>query len=227
MIRIFIVALSLICGMCGLVGCSKGKVVQQGVIEYAIDYPDEISSRPISNILPEKLQVYFSENRMKMRIKGELNLFSLDFLAKAGGDSCFTLFKMINKKMVIPMEDHERWFLFNDSHPFKHQVFRDSIKNIAGLNCFKVQIFHEDSPDVVYDTWFTEEVSLTSQMMRTPFAEIDGVPMVFEIKYNGLLYCFHATSFSNELGNECMDVPEGYELASYKDVKDVVDLILN
>ena len=213
-----------------VLGCETNKrsnMAEQGMIEYEIDYPSEIASRPVSHLLPEKLQVYFAGDRLKLQIKGDLNLFSLDFFALAGGDSCYTVFKMLNRRMLVPMTDNERWFLFSDDQPFRYRVEKDSLRTIAGFNCHKVTISRNDAPDESYDAWFTEELPLTARMMRTPFEKIPGVPMAFEITFKQMTFRFKASAFSCNAGNEPIAIPKGCELATRQEMKEMINMFLN
>lgn len=212
----------------GVMGCTNGgSKFQQGVIEYQIEYPREIQSRPISHLLPERLQVFFSEDKMKLQIKGDLNLFSLDFLALSGGDSCYTVFKMLNRRMLVPLSSEERWFLFSDDQPFHYQVLEDSVRQIAGFQCHKVMISRIGHPTESYGAWFTTELPITGQMMRTPFDQIEGVPLAFEIEYHHNIFRFKAISFSCDPGSEPIALPQSYETASSDDVREMINMILN
>ncbi|MBN2743866.1 MAG: hypothetical protein JXR39_08225 [Marinilabiliaceae bacterium] len=210
-------------------GCRDGQrisKIQQGVVEYSIDYPENFKSRSVSHILPDKLQVYFADDRMKLVIKGDMNLFSLDFLSLAGGDSCFTVFRLLNRRMLYPLKTDERWFLFGQGAPYQTLIYRDSIASIAGFKCYKVAVSRSDNPKVRYDAWFTDQLVLNSKMMRSPFEGIDGVPMAFIINYNRHEFRFRATSFSCDVQTEPIALPTQYELVSRQEVRDMVDMII-
>jgi hypothetical protein len=209
------------------VSCEQRKTVHnanEGYISYQISYPPEILQQPVSNLLPAVMDFYFSDKELKFKIKGDLNLFSMEFLSRANGDSCFTLFKVINRKMVYPMKDNEMWFLFDNGAPERIQFFPDSVKHISGFKCQLINI-HLKNTQSTLNAYVTNEIKVNNALFRSPFGKIEGVPMEFEMMYNGLKYKFKAQKYLPSIGDERMTIPNDYQVSSKNDIRDLLDSI--
>jgi hypothetical protein len=226
MSRIFLALIPLMC----LAGCSEKRLPQgpdQGLVKYRIDYPEEITKQAIATLLPHEMDLYFRDEMLKIKISGEYNVFAIEFLAKAQGDSCFSMFKVFNKKMVYQLEPNEKWFFFDSSAFPDAKVLADSIKNFAGLDCHLVQLSYGHSPQNVTNAYFTNQLNINSQLLRSPLGNQAGIPLQFEVLYNGLTFKFTAQSFLPFPKDEIMFVPDDYEPSSRHEIRSLIDSILN
>lgn len=225
MIRIFIALLliSFITG-CKNKGTTGGPT--QGHLRYKVVYPDELVRQPIASLLPDEMDILFKDNALKVSIKGDLNLFSLEFLSRANGDSCFTLFKVVNKKMVYQLDDNEKWFLFDSGSAPVFEI-KDSVRNIAGFNCNLVEIHYRGNPQVKYNAFFTTQIGLNSGLLKTPMGNIPGIPLEFNVVYNGLTFKFVAQQFMPFPTDEKMEVPGDYEPSSREEIRSLIDTVFN
>lgn len=212
-----------------LYSCNRStnqQIMNSGTIEYKITYPSKFKNQAFSNILPKEMSVFFTEDHLKFQIKGEFNLFALEFIARSNGDSCFTLFRMPARKIFYPLSDQERWFLFESNPPFSFKEYPDSIKQIAGLNCHKVEVTYKNDSGKHFVAYFTNDISISKELMRSPFEKVEGVPLLFEIQYNNLTYQFEASRFSAGTGNEKLYVPDDYELTEKNEIQSIICSIL-
>lgn len=205
----------------------KEKQLGSGVINYHIDYPQKLTDQAISNILPEEMALYYTPSELKFKIKGDLNIFMLEYLSRANGDSCYTLFKVVNRKLYYPLINSEQWFLFDKNPPIIFKEIKDSTKIIAGINCHLVKINYRNDPDYLIKAYFTNDIVLNKALLKTPFDEIDGIPLQFEVLYNNMTYKFRASKINNSIGKETMDIPSDYKLTSRKEIHELVNSILN
>ncbi len=200
----------------------------EGYIQYEIQYPAEIMSQSISNILPQYMTVFYKGNQVKFKIKSDLNLFIMEFLSRSGGDSCYSLIKMVNHKIYYPLTKNERWFLFQNATPFTYKAHKDSISSIAGIKCYKVDIKYEDKKGTSAVAYFTSDINLNQNQLHTPFDKIGGIPIKFEISYNKQLFKFVAVKFSPVLdADESFTIPDDYELTNRHEIEDLLKMILN
>ncbi|MBN2166819.1 MAG: hypothetical protein JW717_11130 [Marinilabiliaceae bacterium] len=205
----------------------KTEIHNIGNIEYKIEYPVQISEQPIANILPEEMSLFFTPNELKFKIKSDLNIFMLEYLSRANGDSCYTLFKVVNRKLYYPLYKNEQWFLFKNNPPIKYQINKDSIKNIAGIDCYQVIISTNTNKPNQINAYFTNNIKINRKLLNSPFNEIDGVPLQFEIQYYNKTYKFIATKITGSIGDEIMTVPNDYKLSTPKEINELVNSILN
>lgn len=213
-----------------ITACTSNKSdssLNSGAIDFKIQYPQQLSEQSISNLLPEAMCLYYTPNELKFKIKGDLNIFSLEYLSRANGDSCFTLFKVVNRKLYYPLKENELWFLFDKNPPIIFKEYKDSTKIIAGFNCHKVMIAYSDYPDTYFDAYFTKEIKLNKKLFKSPFQKIEGIPLQYEVKYNNMTYKFLATKVYNSIGDEVMAIPDDYKLTTPTEIHDLVNSLLN
>ncbi|MFT3739286.1 MAG: hypothetical protein QM786_11050 [Breznakibacter sp.] len=212
-----------------ILGCTDKKQTgpTQGLVRYSIDYPDEIKSKPIFGLLPVEMDLLFDTTAVKLAVKGDLNLFSLEFLSRAKGDSCFTIFRMPTKRMVYQLGKDEKWFLFEEGTLPEPKLHPDSLKNIAGFDCRLVEFRYKSDSRLAATAFFTDQLSVDPSLFRMPFRKIPGVPMEFEVDFNGLIFKFKAQKFLPFPSDEKMILPAEYEITSRKEIRSIIDYFLD
>jgi len=209
-------------------GCHKTSStseLQEGTITYHIQYPKQILDQPVSNLLPDKMELFYTGSAIKFKIKGDLNLFSIEFLSRAQGDSCFTLFKVINRKMYYSLQENEMWFLFDSGKHARIQAFPDSTKLISDYQCQLVKVLLTDANSSL-SAYITRDIKLNNKLFRSPLGKVEGVPLEFDIYYKGEKYHFNAVKVEKTIGNEPMFVPKDYEYTSKSEISDILDSII-
>lgn len=195
------------------------------MISYHIQYPKQILEQPVANLLPEKMDLFYTNSAIKFKIKGDLNLFSIEFLSRAQGDSCFTLFKVINHKMYYTLQENEMWFLFDSGKQARIQAFPDSTKIIAGYQCQLVRILLPENNSSLR-AYITRDIKLNNKLFRSPLGKVEGIPLEFDVQYKGLNYRFTTTEVDKTIGNESMYIPLDYEKTSKADICSLLDTII-
>lgn len=158
----------------------------EGVVTYAIEYPQQADQKGFTAFLPKEMVTYYKDDHFKLKFKGEFNIYNLEFISRSGGDTCFTLFKIFDKKLFYSMEQNEKLFLFNDLGPSKLEVFNDSTKNIAGITCTKAVLYFEDksAPDI--EVYFSKEINISSPNRHSPFSQVPGLMLEFSMEYQNM-----------------------------------------
>lgn len=211
-----------------LIGCHKSSPtseLQEGTITYHIQYPQQILEQPVSNLLPDKMELFYTSSAIKFKLKGDLNLFSIEFLSRSQGDSCFTLFKVINRKMYYSLQEDEMWFLFDSGKHARIQVFPDSTKLISDYQCQLVKVLLTDANSSL-SAYITRDIKLNNKLFRSPLGKVEGVPLEFDIYYKGEKYHFNAVNIEKNIGNESMFVPKDYENTSKAEISSILDSII-
>ncbi|TAJ12387.1 hypothetical protein DMA11_13090 [Marinilabiliaceae bacterium JC017] len=213
-----------------LLGCTdinRKNFKSEGTIEYRIDYPPALKEESIATFLPEKMTTFFKKDHFKIKLTGSFNLYNLEYLSRSGGDSCFTVFKVLGKSMFYPLKKKETLFLYNDlGHP-KVKIYKDSIKNIAGFDCQKAVLSFPKPKTPKMTTYFTKELGVKNPNRNTPFSTIPGVLMEFSLNYQDISLKLIAEKFNNEQveSNEFM-LPSDYETTTQKEMEDIIASLL-
>ena len=72
-------------------------------------------------------------------------------------------------------------------------------KVIAGYNCNKVEVVPDDKSIPPFDVYYTDELDIKDPNFASPYKEIKGVLMEYQLKKFGLEMRFEAKSVRKEL----------------------------
>ncbi|NPA36297.1 MAG: hypothetical protein GXO47_05555 [Chlorobi bacterium] len=212
-------------------GCtSENKRVSgktEGVIEYEIKYPESLNSRGVTTFLPDKMTTSIKDNNTLLKINGGFGLYSLRYISKNSGDSCYTLFKLFDKKLYYPMGPHKSLFVFNELGKPKIKLVKDSVKVIAGFNCKKAIVYFSNpgiKPVLVY---YTEEIGTKKPNINTPFESIPGTMLEFNFFYKTLSFNVKAVRFTpTAIDDSEFNIPSDYKLTNEKEIEGFIETLL-
>jgi GLPGLI family protein len=183
-----------------LTGCSDNVKNEhnnkEGELEYKIVYSEQLEKDGTTTFLPDKMVSLFKDDKILISIKGGFGLYNLKYISRAAGDTCFTLFKLFDKKLYYPMDDKQTLFVFNELGRPEIKLFKDSIKMIAGFSCKKAVISFAKKGMREIDAYYTEEIGKKNPNKNTPFEKIPGVLMEFNFFYKNLSFNLTAQKFT-------------------------------
>ena len=88
-------------------------------------------------------------------------------------------------------------------------------KDIAGYACKSADIVVKGDSTWNFKVFYTEEIKINKSNAHTPFKEIDGVLMEYQLLSNNILMHFTATKvISEEVASEAVELGDGYEMVS-------------
>ncbi|MCU4176629.1 hypothetical protein [Carboxylicivirga sp. N1Y90] len=199
----------------------------QGVITYAISYPEEIANQGFASFLPEKMISIFKDDHFKLNLSGEFNFYNLEYISRSKGDTCFTLFKIFDKKLFYPQQPKENLFLFQDQQLPQIEFFEDSVKTIAGIKCTKAVANFKDNKVSSAVLYYTEELGFSHSNVNTPFSEIPGTLMEFSVVFQGLELSMQAESVKfKEIDQDEFIIPKNYKRTNQNEIKDIVSSLI-
>lgn len=213
-----------------LSGCNniekKNNVPDTGVISYLVEYPEEISNSPNGSLMPKELLLSFSEQQLKISLKGSFNVFSLNFISLTPNDSCTTIFKVMDKNLISKDPNNKQLFFFNRTGHPEITFLNHETKVIAGFKCKKAVVKFKDFD--AYNVFYTSDINLQSPNRNTPLTEIKGVLMDFFVLYNGIKFHFIANSFDNSHPSYVeFKIPENAKQSSQKEIETLITSLIN
>jgi len=212
-----------------LVGCKLGNSSSknEGVVTYGIEYPQQASQKGFTAFLPNELITYYKDDHFKLKFKAEFNIYNLEFISRSHGDTCFTLFKIFDKKLFYAMGQNEELFLFNDLGTSELFIFNDSTKMIAGISCTKAVLHFEDTTTADIEVYFSKEINISSPNRHSPFSQVPGLMLEFSMEYQGMNLRFKAKKVSLEkVDTREFHLPEAYKNTERDEIKDLVLTLL-
>lgn len=201
--------------------------IMEGKVIYKITYPKEISSNTMSFLFPKEMNLFFKNDKQRASFKGNMSLYSLDFIHYNKSDSFFTLLQVLDKKMYVPYSKSGDIFLFQNYSNEKVIFSQGETRKIAGFNCEKAQIKpkNEESPDITI--WYTKEIGVKNPNRNTPFEKIPGVMLEFEVDYQNIVFHFKAEKvIPASIPEETFTIPTDYTISSTSDIESLINEVL-
>ncbi|TLX72640.1 hypothetical protein E9993_17540 [Labilibacter sediminis] len=223
---IYIFFISFFLFSCNNKKTKKTALPEQGVISYAIEYPNEISQAPTASLMPQTMKFSFKKQKIAYYLKGSFNIFSLNFISHSPTDSCTTIFRFIDRNLESSTPPDKRIFLFNTKETPKIIYLNNHTKVIAGFNCRKALVtFKETEPFYVY---YTNEINLINPNRNSILGDIKGVLMEFFIDFNGVRFHFTAENFdsSNPPRSE-FKIPRKTEPSTQEEIEALIITLIN
>ncbi len=200
---------------------------EEGVIEYAITYPDSSSMQFDSNMRPEKLVVKFKNKKTLTSIQALSGAVSLSFIHKSDESSTIILVKLFNKKLYYT-ENYNSGEMPLVYSQMPNVIIKptNDIVEIQNYKCSRYIGSFEDDSLSKFDILFTNQIGVANPNEKTPYAAIDGLLMAFTIKMYGQTMSLNATSISKgKVHNSDFEIPKGYEMVSKETINDIFELM--
>ncbi|MCX7987643.1 MAG: hypothetical protein N2662_11970 [Bacteroidales bacterium] len=216
----------LICLMC-FVACREGFRSQQpqGIIEYEVTYLSNKSSMP-TNLLPKKITLKFSGNKNITTIEGFMGMFALSNIADLRKNRNITLLKVMDKKLYYAGERNEAPFFFEYMQNIRIQHTNDTLQ-IAGFKCKKAIVTFMDTTLKPFDVYYTNDLPVEEPNRLTPFKDIDGLLVAFNIQLPNIEMKVVASQYKKvEIKGIALEVPEDYKKVSKRQMISIINKLL-
>ncbi len=211
--------------VCFVAACSSDDLdMRQGVIEYSITYLDDPKEKPLVSFLPTKAHVFFKNDNTLTQIEGLLSVFMLNYLALKDEPSNYTLLRLVDKKYMYISPPNGKAFGYKEMGDLKVR-FVNETKEIAGVMCSKAIATSEKMNYVPLVLYYTYEIDIKNPNATTPFQQIDGVLMEFQLQLEGINMKFKARQIiQQEVDDKLFVLPEGHKLVNYKEMHEQISI---
>jgi hypothetical protein len=203
-------------------GCKEmdEKFISEGAIEYSAQAIDHSNS--MASMAPTKMTVYFKANKSCAEMSTGLGLFSTSFIQDPNTETVTHLVKILNKKFML-VQDHTSIDKENANYAFKFIPTKEK-KVIAGYNCTKVHVVPSDQTSTPFDIYYTDELNIENPNFASPYKEIKGVLMEYQLEKFGLEMRFEAKAVKKEVvEDKYFQVPKDYKPVSEKEMQRIFE----
>jgi hypothetical protein len=180
---------SLLLSTCFLLsGCSSSFLsdrIHEGVIEYALTFPDYDPDGLMAGMLPERTTLTFADDMQLAELSAGMGIFRTQVVVDNEAKALDYHMSMMSKKIMSNLMPRDLEAI-HDGTPKPYLVFTPDVDTIAGFPCKRaVAVFDRiDLPEV--ELWYTEAIAMESPNWYGPFSEVPGVLMRYEMKQYGL-----------------------------------------
>jgi hypothetical protein len=172
--------------------CGSDKITE-GEIEYAITYPNADISGFMEAILPESMTLTFSDKKVKTRIaRGKI--FSTEIISNEDDKTVEMRLDFGNKLFYTVLNEADVKKMVASQPEYTINPTGDS-DSIAGV--FSKSYTLESADTIIHpDIWFTEALVPQKAYWFSSYANIAGVPMVYDVERYGILMHLEAINFT-------------------------------
>lgn len=202
-----------------LLGCNRKHYVNQGIIEYAVSYPELDSNNVLLKFMPQRMVMVFNQNLYKHDMRAGMGLFRTGFIHDSNTDKTTYFLKLANVKYKsIFTKDALK--TFNQQIPKFNIIETEESGQKLGLPTRKVLIDYEDENEKDYALFYTEAINTTHPNSGFPFEPIEGVMLNFEIERYDLKMAFEAIDFIKaEITADEFELGDDFEEISNKEME--------
>lgn len=210
---LFLVSISL-----GITSCGSEESPSQGEIEFDILYPYYQGSGLMASMLPDKMSMVFKDGVYKTEVSRG-SIFKSSFIIDCNKKTVTNLFQFGTRKYYAVMNEKAVKKMLA-SEPKAQYLESNDGDSLAGFLCKKTVAYYEEleQPDVAI--YSTTDINIPNSNWWTPFHEIDGVLLEYEIERYDFRMRFSATKFtSREVEDSEFDIPSNYKKVSIEKIE--------
>lgn len=164
-------------------GCGRsflGSMGTEGTIEYAMFFPDMDPDGLMTDMLPNKATLNFNRDHQSLDLSAGMGIFKSSMVVNTPKQVVDYHMSVMGKSLVAEFRPRDLTSL-NKVRPtlaVVHTLARDTI---AGLPCKQAFLIYDDISVPEVEVWYTEELDLEQPNWYSPFSEIPGVLMRYEV----------------------------------------------
>ncbi len=201
-------------------GCGNeesSETIPQGRITYQITYPYFNQNSLMASLLPKEMIMTYKGSKMKIEVNMK-KLFSNVIISDEKTRSITLLLKLSSRQIAANLNEGEIQRFLAD---FPDVEYLQSTKNREYGNKtgkHTVAVFTDISREI--DVYFSDEFGLENPNWCTPFNEVKGVLLQYDMARYGLTMRFTAVKIEEiPISESAFSIPEGYEKTPFDEIE--------
>jgi GLPGLI family protein len=196
------------------------KYISEGIIEYEITYPETSQDNVMLALLPKTMTLKFKKDKIAIDFTGGMGMFKATFISDLNEKNLIHMVKILNKKYAISFNQDE--IHQSEEFPEMEIKFTNETRDIAGYQCKRAIITFPSDEHTSFDIWFTEDINLTTPNWSTPYKEVNGVLMEYQMKRYDVEMRFTAKNVEKaDIDDAEFTRPDDYKIISKKDMDEL------
>jgi GLPGLI family protein len=194
--------------------------ISEGVIQYEITYPVSTSDNVMASLMPTEMKYQFKNHNSAAELSAGMGMFSTSFISNAASKTLTQLVKIMNKRYALVSNNKEVDELIQEQ-PKIQITFTKDTKVIAGYKCKKAIVTLPETKQK-FDVFYTKDIDIKNPNWSSPFREIDGVLMEYQIKRYNVEMRFTAKSVTDtKVEDAIFELPGDYKKISKKEMDEM------
>lgn len=176
-----------------ITGCASSASGQltEGIIEYDASVLN--TDNPMASYAPSKMTFKFKDSRCRGEISAGMGMLNTVLITNPEDKTLIQLVRIVTQK-YFHVYDLEAVKKENSVLPEYNLKNTDETKLIAGYKCKRVIFDFKDNKYPDFDVYYTTDIEIESPNWASPFFEIDGVLMEYQVSRYGMDLRFTAKS---------------------------------
>lgn len=209
--------------------CRKGssnKHIHEGVITYEVTYDSTTLTRMDTRLLPSSLIVKFKDNSTLNTIEALSGGVSISIISNRASQQFATLVKVFNKKLYHNEPCGSHYPALYARIPVVATTSPHEPCDYLSYKCYRTTGHFADQPDSEFEIIYTKEININAPNANTPFEEIDGVLLAFNLRVNSLMMQLRAKSVKgSKIPDDTFAVPEEYVSVDIQTITELIYLL--
>lgn len=159
--------------------------VAEGIIEYALSFPDYDPNGLMAGMLPERSTLTFKEDKQVAELSAGMGVFRTFMVADNTEQAMDYHLSLMSKKIVAHMAPSDLE-LFNPAANKPTIIHTNAVDTIAGYPCRKAVAVFDALEQVECELWYTDKIHIANPNWFGPFAEISGVLLRYDVVQYGM-----------------------------------------
>ena len=186
-----VVAIPLLINGCG--NSLLHRKIKEGVIEYALTFPDYDPNGLMAGMLPEKTLLYFGDGQQMADLSAGMGVFHTSMMVNTEDQVMNYHMSVMSKKLVSELHPRDLVSFNKESQAFTI-VFTNITDTIAGYPCKKAIAVYANIDQPEAELWYTDAIEMETPNWYGPYSEIPGVLLRYEMVQYGMRMQLNATS---------------------------------
>jgi hypothetical protein len=206
--------------MCSFVSCGGGddeeQKVVQGRIHYEISYPYNDGKSLLASMLPTHMVMTFKGPHLRIAV--EEKILSNVIITDESDKSLMMLFRFSSKKMACQLNE-EQIHTFLSQFPDVEYIETGQTMVIAGYDTKKLTaVFMNASRES--ELFYTDDIKIPNPNWPTPYKEVPGVLLKYDIQKYGLTMRFTATKVElTDIPDSDFEAPSEFKRTPFKELE--------
>lgn len=197
--------------------------IDEGIIEYNISYSGDSIGLPV--LLPKKMTLLFNQNYASYKIEDMMGVFSITNTTDMSRHTHFSTIKFFNNKYRYEGRKDEVPVFFNPETVFQIKDTQDTTM-MAGIPCVK-SLITDLKEKRTFEAAYTDEFSIKHLNFNTPYKNIRGILMKFEIDLGKMRLELKAHRIiPGRISNKMFMVDDDYRLITRKKMQEIIATML-
>jgi len=162
-----------------------GTRITEGVIEYALSFPDYGPEGLMAGMLPERTTLSFDEEHQVADLSAGMGVFRTSIVVNTARRVLDYHMSVMGKKMVSELRSRDL-SLFNKGSQALTILYTDATDTVAGLPCRKAVAIFDGIGQPEMDLWYTNAIRLEKPNWYGPYDEVPGVLLRYEMMQYGM-----------------------------------------